>query len=73
MAAKKKPKPVDYEKAASKLASCVLFALKFLKAPGSGTMVNMQTGKMRLWQTEFMDALDMVGYEIDREKYFDRK
>lgn len=65
-----KAKKIDYKNAASKLASCVIFALKFLKTTSGGAMYDPKTGELKRWQDDFMDALDMVGYEVDREKYF---
>lgn len=71
MAAKTKAKKkIDYKAAATKLGSCVLWALKFMNAPGGGIMYDPETAKMRSWQTDFMDALDMIGYKLDREAYF---
>ena len=66
-------KRVNYKAAAEKLAGCVIWALKFMKAPGSGAMYDPKTGEMKSWQHDFMDALDMIGYRVDREAYFDAR
>lgn len=58
----------------SDLASCVLWALKFLKTPhGGGSVVNMKTMKHQAWEEKFMDALDGVGYQIDRKAFWKKR
>lgn len=59
--------------ATTALASNVVFAIKNLKASGGGMMLNMATGKLRAWETDFMDSLDLIGYVVDRDKFFATK
>ena len=69
-AARKKPKTkrFNYKKAATELASCVLFALKYLDTKGgSGMRINMTSLPARRSLSSFMSALDGVGYVIDRD------
>ena len=52
------------------LSSCVLWALKFMKAPGGGLVANLKTGKCQPWEEKFFDALAMTGNEYDRAAYY---
>jgi hypothetical protein len=56
-----------------KLAQCVLFALNNHKhmSRGGGLMISIKD-KVSLgrWQDRFMDALDGVGYCLDRDAYY---
>lgn len=54
------------------LANCVAWALSHMKTVGSGggVMFNSRTGKMKVWQHDFMDALEKFGIVVDRKKYF---
>lgn len=73
----KKPKPekvrID-KQVVTDLASCVLWALKFLKTP-SGTGMHFDHTNMTSmpWQEKFMLALDGVGYSIVRKDYWKQK
>jgi hypothetical protein len=68
---KTKPKRFNYKTAATELASCVLFALKYLDTKGgSGLTIDAKTRKITRWQDDFMKALDGVGYVIDRDDYW---
>lgn len=66
-----------YKEMATDLASCVLWALKFLKTPGGSGMWcgTSKDGEMvtKPWQERFMDALDKCGYVIDREAFWEPK
>jgi len=61
------------------LASCTLWALKFLKTKsGGGLWTKMPTAPgekmvMMPWEEKFMLALDGVGYSIDRKDFWKRK
>lgn len=56
------------------LASCAVFALKFLSSKGSGVIYNFKTRTTEgTWQDKFFNALDSVGIEYDREQYFDAR
>jgi hypothetical protein len=72
---KKNPtaKTVD-QQVATDLASCVLWALKFLKTPhGGGLWTNMTTMESKAWEDKFMDALDGYGYRIDRKLFWKKR
>ena len=75
----RKPKRIPYTQLkamAEELASCVLWALKFCKVPGSGLHVSgVNTGhvKAKAWEEVFMDALDKTGYVIDRKKFWAKR
>ena len=60
------------EDAASELASFAVWALKFMRTNSPGGLVE-QGGKLRTWQDWCMDSLDLVGYEIDRKAYYQKK
>lgn len=74
--AAKKPKPemIKVEKkVVEDLASCVVWALKFLKTPsGAGMWTDLKAKPivMMAWQEKFMLALDGVGYCIDRKEFW---
>lgn len=81
MAGKKKTKPksktekltID-KQVVTDLASCVLWALKFLKTPhGGGCWTNFETRESKAWEEKFMDALDGVGYRIDRKAFWKKR
>ena len=59
------------------LASCVVWALKFLKVPsGAGMWCKMVPGEPIVtmpWQEKFMRALDGVGVVTDRKAYWKQK
>lgn len=76
---RKKPvaKPrIKWRAAAVELASCALFTLTYFKhLTKYGTTFPMKDGKpalgeSRRWQEKYLDALDRVGYVIDRDKYY---
>lgn len=75
----KKPKPEQItldKQVVTDLASCVLWALKFLKtASGAGMYTNLNVKPMIVmpWQEKFMKALDGVGYQIDRKDFWKKK
>ncbi len=75
----KKPKPemikVD-KQVVTDLASCVLWALKFLKPPsGAGMWTDLNARPMvtMAWQEKFMLALDGVGYQIIRKDFWKKQ
>lgn len=55
------------------LAECVAFSLRCLQAgrSGAGVMFDMATGKVKVWQHDFMDALEKIGIVVDRKAYFE--
>lgn len=56
------------------LGQCVVFALKHLEAKGGGGLhMDLTTGKTQRWEDRFMNALDRIGYVVDRERYFKDK
>ncbi len=60
----------DYKKIAGELAARVIWALKYTKPKGGGGSVfHIDKGEAQPWDEWFMDALDSVGYVVDREKY----
>jgi hypothetical protein len=64
---------INWKKAATENAKRVLWALKFLKKKRSGGMVFLNDPKKRVllpWEDWFMDALDLVGYKIDRKDFY---
>jgi len=73
-----KPKRVNWRAAAIELARCATFALKFgdhLRR-GSGVVVDLKNGgakSMGPWQDMFFDALELIGVEYDRKKYYASK
>jgi hypothetical protein len=76
---KKKPTPKTAKLTVNKqvvtdLASCVLWALKFLQTPhGGGLWLNMTTMESKAWEDRFMDALDSVGHHIDRKAFWKKR
>jgi hypothetical protein len=76
MKPRKKPKRkrtyAELEEAVQALGSCTVWALKFMKPRGSGEglVANTKTGETRVWTEKFMDALDKIGYVVDREAYY---
>jgi hypothetical protein len=58
----------DLRELGGELASCVIWALNYLKASGAGMWFS--EGKMMPWQTRFMDVLDKAGLKVDREAYW---
>ena len=70
---KRRVKTKDYESIAKQLATCVVFALEYLKATGGGVRIDMKTMTCRAWQHDFLDALDAYGVKVDREAYFQQK
>jgi hypothetical protein len=69
-----KPKRTNWKREAANLARCVVFAVKYRKHLSRGGTV-MQVGpdkkpRFQAWEENFMDALDRVGYVIDRKKYW---
>lgn len=79
MAKAKKPKKAKPEEikigkqVVTDLASCVLWALKYLKPPsGAGMWTDLSSKPIKIvpWQDKFMDALDGVGYCIDRKAFW---
>ncbi len=63
--AKREP---NWKKIAEGLAQRVNFAVTYLKAPGSGQILNMKTGKGQSWREYFADGLEAVpGVKVDRE------
>jgi hypothetical protein len=68
------PRKMTYEElenAARELGQCTLWALKYLRADGSGLHFDLKTGVGQRWEDRFMDALDLVGYRLDREKFWE--
>jgi hypothetical protein len=69
--------PID-RAIATELAECVLFAVKFLDVK-SGAGMRFKPGAdgkpsvIGRWQDTFFDALDKVGYEVDRDAYWKAK
>lgn len=67
----------ELRKAAGELGARVVWALKFLKAPGGGMVMTGRDGSdgptVMPWEDWFMDALDQIGYRIDRESFYARK
>jgi hypothetical protein len=65
----------EYQEIIKKLGTCVLWSLKFMepRGGGEGLVSTPETGEMQVWTEKFMDALDSMGYEIDREVYYNRK
>lgn len=64
------------KKVLTELASCTLWALKFLKVPsGAGMWTDMHAKPMIVmpWQEKFMLALDGVGYCIDRKEFWKKQ
>ena len=74
---KPKPEKIKLDKqVVTDLASCVLWALKYLKTPsGGGMWTDMSVKPMVLmpWQEKFMLALDGVGYQIDRKDFWKKQ
>lgn len=72
-----KPAMIKIEKqVVTDLASCVLWALKFLKtSSGAGMWTDMNATPMVVmpWQEKFMKALDGVGYRIDRKDFWKKQ
>lgn len=68
----KKTKKITVDKqVVTDLASCVLWAIKYLKTPhGGGLWMDMNTLEGKAWEEKFMDALDGVGYRIDRKAFW---
>ncbi len=75
--AAKKPKVLskaELKAATSKLGSCVLWALKFLDTKsGGGLVASADLKVLQAWEDNFMDALDGIGYVIDRKSYYENK
>jgi hypothetical protein len=73
-ATKKTEKLTIDKQVVTDLASCVLWALKFLKSPhGGGLWTNMRTMESKAWEEKFMEALDGVGYRIDRKTFWKKR
>lgn len=77
MGGKARRKPVDrtpeeYREIVSGLGTCVVWALKFMKPSdgGDGFVYTPSTKSTQVWTEKFFDALDKMGYEIDREAYY---
>lgn len=75
---KLKPEQIKVSKAVvTDLASCVLWALKYLKtSTGGGMWTKMAPGEPVIilpWQEKFMQALDGVGYKIDRKDFWKKQ
>lgn len=66
--------PADFPREVTiELAKCVKFALNNLKGSG-GILWNEKSGDFGgTWEDWFMDALDGIGYRIDREKFWERE
>jgi hypothetical protein len=60
----------EWKSIATDLARQCVFALKFLDVTGSGMRCNPTTGDCEAWQIQFFDALDRIGYKVDREAYW---
>ena len=62
----------ELKKATIALAKCVKFTLDTGGKPGvgSGMLYNRETKQVTHWETDFFDALDLIGIEYDREAYF---
>lgn len=77
MTKKSKPKTAKItvdQQVARDLASCVLWALKFLQTPhGGGLWTNMTTMESKAWEEKFMDALDGYGHRIDRKQFWKKR
>lgn len=70
---KRKRTNAELEAAVKALGSNVLWALKFMQprgGGGEGLVANVETGEQAVWTEKFMDSLDLIGYEIDREKFY---
>jgi len=77
---KKKHTEAEYQElraAATELASCVDFALRYLKQSAPGLVINLTAlragGAPTLagqWQDKFFDALERVGIRYDRAAYY---
>jgi hypothetical protein len=64
----------QHKESEAALASCVLWALKFLQTPhGGGLWTNMTTMESKAWEDKFMDALDGYGYRIDRKLFWKKR
>lgn len=65
----------ELEIGARDLGTCVVWALKYMKPTGigEGLVVTMSTGETQEWTEKFMDALDKVGYVVDRKAYYANK
>ena len=69
---RKKPErsPEEYREIISELGTCVLWSLKFLDVKGEGIMGNPDNGDLKVWTERFMDALDRMGHELDRDAFY---
>lgn len=70
------PTPMDERH--RQLAKRVIWALKFLKSNSTGDVCefNAETGEVKplgCWEEWFMDALDGVGYHVDRKEFWKRR
>lgn len=65
-------KRVNWKKAALALANCAVLTLqsKGRLGVGSGMMIDLKTRHVERWEIKFFDALDLVGIEYDRDRYF---
>lgn len=75
---KKRSARKSWKKIATDLARCVLFALSHAKPPkglvaGQGMrFYKDEKGKhhVEAWEIQFFDALDAIGYVIDRDDFY---
>lgn len=68
-----KAKRVNWRAAAIVLAKCVRFSLgnfKHMKHRGTVFTVTGKSMDIRYWQDDFLDALDGIGYVLDRKAYY---
>jgi hypothetical protein len=63
----------EMKKHCTALAGGLIWALKFLHAPGSGVWCDPKTMHMKRWEEHFMDLLDSVGVQVDREEFWGRR
>ncbi len=69
---RKKTAEIDHEKIAIELAQRVIWALKYLRTRSSrgASVFHVNTASTQPWEEWFFDALDMVGYHVDRKKFY---
>lgn len=70
------PVEPDWKEVATELAKRVVWAIKFLDCKGSGSVCIQPKdgGEPRImpWDDWFFDALDKIGYLVDRKAYRDQ-
>lgn len=71
MGGKPRKTRAELEAVVKELGTCVLWAIKFLDTtPREGIMTSIENDNPKVWQERFMDALDTVKYEVDREVFW---